>query len=75
MGRLVRLDATGVKCPVPVARTKRALRLLVANDILEVTCSDRMAGIDIPCLLFQTGDELLEVRQDDSVVVVRIRKR
>jgi tRNA 2-thiouridine synthesizing protein A len=70
----VHLDARNVKCPIPVIRTRRALRSLRAGDVLEVTCTDQMAAIDVPCLLFETGDELLEVATSANIVLVRIRK-
>jgi tRNA 2-thiouridine synthesizing protein A len=74
MAKLLRLDATGVACPIPVIRTRKVLRTMGPEDVLEVTCTDPMAGIDIPCLLFKTGDELLGIVNGDGILTVRIRK-
>jgi len=53
-----RLDLTGLKCPLPVLRTRKALRGLRPGERLEVHCSDPLAVIDIPHLIAQTGDRV-----------------
>lgn len=68
-------DLRGLKCPLPVLRTRKALAGLRSGDILLVTCTDPLAAIDIPNLLRQTGDALEETRNDAAVVTFRIRKR
>lgn len=74
MGKTMRLDATGLKCPIPVLRTKKALHGMMPDDILEVACTDPMAEIDIPSLLFKTGDELIDIVVSGGVITLRIRK-
>jgi len=74
MPRIVKLDATGVKCPIPVIRTRRCLVALAPGDILEVSCTDPMADIDIPCLLFKTGDRHIETLSANGVLIIRIEK-
>jgi tRNA 2-thiouridine synthesizing protein A len=44
-------DLRGLKCPLPVLRTRKALASLARGDVLVVTCTDPLAGIDIPNLL------------------------
>jgi tRNA 2-thiouridine synthesizing protein A len=67
-------DLRGLKCPLPVLRTRKALAGCVAGDILIVTCTDPLAGIDIPNLLQETGDTLEETRREARVTTFRIRK-
>ncbi len=55
----VPLDLTGLKCPLPVLRTRKALRGLAPDAILVVICTDPMAAIDIPHLVREEGDTLL----------------
>jgi len=63
------LDLRGLKCPLPVLRTRKALAGLPRGDLLVVTCTDPMAAIDIPHLVRQSGDTLEgEDRQGDSLV-------
>ncbi|MGD0420851.1 MAG: sulfurtransferase TusA family protein [Xanthobacteraceae bacterium] len=68
-------DLRGLKCPLPVLRTRKALAGSAAGDILIVACTDPLAGIDIPNLLRETGDALEEARQEARVTTFRIRKR
>jgi len=69
------LDLRGLKCPLPVLRTRKALAGSKSSDILLVSCTDPLAGIDIPHLLRQTGDVLEDTRSQARVVTFRIRKR
>ncbi len=53
---LTKLDLTGLKCPMPALRTRKALRRLSPGDRLEVLCTDPLAAIDIPAMVQQSGD-------------------
>ncbi len=68
-------DLRGLKCPLPVLRTRKALAGMAPGDILVVSCTDPLAGIDIPALLRETGDALEEIRNEAPVLTFRIKKR
>nr|WP_152428541.1 sulfurtransferase TusA family protein [Methyloferula stellata] len=68
------LDLIGLKCPLPVLRTRKALRKLADGDRLDVACTDPLAVIDIPHMLRETGDRLEGVEEKDDVVTFRIRR-
>jgi tRNA 2-thiouridine synthesizing protein A len=68
------LDLSGLKCPLPVLRTRKALRFLQAGDRLAVTCTDPLASIDVPNLIRETGDVLEDQRQDGAKWRFVIRK-
>src|SRR5438046_9984755 len=53
-----KLDLTGLKCPLPALKTRKALKALTPGDLLEVQCTDPLSVIDIPNLLRETGDRL-----------------
>jgi tRNA 2-thiouridine synthesizing protein A len=69
------LDLKGLKCPLPALKTRKALSRLAAGDELVVECTDPLAGIDIPNLLRETGDALLDTRKKSSLIVFRIKKK
>ncbi len=69
------IDLRGLKCPLPVLRTRKALTGMRPDDVLVVACTDPLAGIDIPNLLRQTGDTLEETRREAKTMTFRIRKR
>ena len=68
------LDLKGLKCPLPALRTRKALKSLAPGSEIVVECTDPMAAIDIPHLLRETGDVLLEEHQGATLLVFRIRK-
>ncbi len=49
------LDLKGLKCPLPVLRTRKALSRLRPGDLLIVECTDPLAPIDIVHLARETG--------------------
>jgi tRNA 2-thiouridine synthesizing protein A len=67
-------DLRGLKCPLPVLRTRKALSGLQPGDVLLVSCTDPLAAIDIPNLLRETGDTLEGTSSEAPVVTFRIRK-
>jgi len=67
-------DLRGLKCPLPVLRTRKALASMRSGEVLVVTCSDPLAGIDIPNLLRETGDALEETRNEAPLMTFWIRK-
>jgi tRNA 2-thiouridine synthesizing protein A len=71
---LTKLDLTGLKCPLPVLRTRKALKNLSPGDRLEVHCSDPLAAIDIPHLIAQTGDRVEMTRDAEMPMVFLIEK-
>jgi Predicted redox protein, regulator of disulfide bond formation len=68
------LDLRGLKCPMPVLRTRRALSRLAAGDRVTVLCTDPLAGIDIPHFLRTAGHELESQTTVDGVVAFVIVK-
>lgn len=68
------LDLTGLKCPLPVLKTRKALPRLQPGDVLEVRCTDPMALIDIPVLIGETGDRIITSERRDEVIVFVIEK-
>jgi tRNA 2-thiouridine synthesizing protein A len=72
--RMIRLDLSGLKCPLPVLRTRKALRNLRPGDRLHVVCTDPLASIDVPNLLRETGDVLEDQQHDGQTLVFVILK-
>ncbi len=53
-------DLRGLKCPLPVLKTRRKLKALHDGDRLILQTSDPLAGIDIPHFCSQEGHQLVE---------------
>lgn len=69
------LDLAGLKCPLPALKTRKALAGLQAGDVLVVTSTDPLAGIDIPNLIRETGDVLRDQEKTGASLVFTIEKR
>lgn len=64
-----KLDLTGLKCPLPALKTRKALKPLKPGDRLEVHCTDPLSVIDIPNLIRETGDSVeITARAEDRIV-------
>lgn len=62
------VDATGLACPLPILRAKKALATLVAGDVLRVITTDRGAVRDFQAFCKQTGNTLLaQIDETDRV--------
>ena len=68
------LDLTGFKCPLPALKTRKALKGIAVGEHLEVRCTDPLAGIDIPNLIRETGDQIVSQHQNDRHIVFLIAK-
>ncbi|RDI59287.1 sulfurtransferase TusA family protein [Microvirga subterranea] len=71
---MIVLDLSGLKCPLPVLRTRKALRGLNPGDQLQVICTDPLAAIDVPNLVRETGDILMNQQQNNAQTTFLIRK-
>jgi tRNA 2-thiouridine synthesizing protein A len=69
------LDLSGLKCPLPALKTRKALGGLASGDQLTVLSTDPLAEIDIPNLVRETGDALVETRRRDAGLEFVIEKR
>ena len=57
------LDATGLLCPLPVLKARRALKPLAPGAVLEVLATDPGATKDFEHFCATTGCELLEASE------------
>jgi tRNA 2-thiouridine synthesizing protein A len=69
-----KLDLTGLKCPLPALKTRKALKALKPGDFLEVHCTDPLSVIDIPNLIRETGDKVEITARAERAIVFLIEK-
>jgi tRNA 2-thiouridine synthesizing protein A len=69
------LDATGLLCPLPVLKARRALRAVQAGGILRVLATDPGAVKDFEHFCQTTGCQLIESSQErEGVFRFRLKK-
>ena len=61
------LDAKGLNCPLPILKARKALKEVPSGGTLEVLATDPGSVADFEAFCRQTGNELVEHSQDDSV--------
>lgn len=68
-------DLRGLKCPLPVLKTRRKLLSLASGALIRVETSDPLAGIDIPHFCNEDGHDLVETEKTPEGHRFLIRKR
>ena len=68
------LDASGLKCPMPIVRTRQAIDEIAAGEVLEVISTDRGSLQDLPAWAESTGNRLIETREEGERFVFLIEK-
>jgi tRNA 2-thiouridine synthesizing protein A len=71
---ITKLDLTGLKCPLPALKTRKALKSVPSGDFLEVHCTDPLSVIDIPSLIRETGDKVEISERAEHRIVFLIQK-
>ena len=61
------LDAKGLNCPLPILRTKIAIKDVPSGGTIEVLATDPGSVADFGAFCRATGHELLESGEDDGV--------
>jgi tRNA 2-thiouridine synthesizing protein A len=58
------LDTSGLNCPLPILKTKKALKSMAAGETLELLATDPGSVADIAAFCNQTGNDLVESSED-----------
>ena len=69
------VDLKGLNCPMPMLKTKKALQGADTGRIMQFEITDAGSKTDMPALLKRSGDELLELNENDGVYTFLIRKK
>ena len=70
-----RLDAQGLKCPLPVLRARKALRDVSPGETLTVEVTDTAAPADFRAFCEQAGHEIVSSDEADGVYTIVIRRK
>ncbi|WP_296494274.1 sulfurtransferase TusA family protein [Rhodoferax sp.] len=67
-------DASGLSCPLPIVKTKKALSDMASGQILKVISTDPGSVCDMAAFAEQTGNDLLEQGSENSKFVFFLKK-
>ncbi len=68
------LDTKGLNCPLPVLKTRRALKNVPVGEVLTVVATDPASAIDFRHFCATTGHELVDATEADGVFTYVIRR-
>jgi TusA-related sulfurtransferase len=70
-----KLDTSGLTCPLPILKAKKALADMASGEVLRVVATDPGSVRDFQAFARQTGNELVEQSNAGSDYVHLLRRR
>ena len=68
------LDVRGMYCPGPVMETAKAIKEIGIGEVLEVLATDPAARPDIEAWARRTGQQILDIQQQEGVTRILIKR-
>ncbi len=69
------VDARGLNCPLPILKAKKALAGMQSGQLLRVLATDPGSVRDFQAFARQTGNELVEQKQEPNSIAHVMRRR
>ena len=70
----MKIDCLGLFCPMPILKTREAMKSLRTGQVLEMTSDDPASEADMRSWSAKTGNELLGIERDGPVYRFLVRK-
>ncbi len=67
-------DASGLACPLPIVKTKKALSDMASGQVLRVIATDPGSVCDMAAFAEATGNQLLEQSSEDKKYIFLLKK-
>lgn len=71
----VEVDASGLNCPLPLLRLKKALMAMKSGDVVKVIATDPAAHLDFGVYSDQAGHQIIEFIKHTHMQIFYIRKK
>ena len=68
------LDCLGLFCPMPIVKTREAMKTMAPGQVLEMVSDDPASEADMKSWAKRTGNELLAVTKDGPIYRFLVRK-
>jgi tRNA 2-thiouridine synthesizing protein A len=68
------LDATGLNCPLPILRAKKALNGMQSGQVLHIIATDPGSVKDFEAFSKQTGNNLMESHEEGGKFYFLLKK-
>ena len=68
------LDCVGLFCPMPILKTREAMRVMTVGQLLEMWSDDPASEADMKSWTGRTGHELVAIERHGTVFHFVVRK-
>ncbi len=68
------IDCVGLFCPIPILKTREAIKTMAVGQVLAMTSDDPSSEADMKSWTTRTGHELLEMDKHGAVFRFVVRK-
>ncbi len=69
------LDASGLNCPLPLLRLKKALMGMSSGDVVKVIATDPAAHLDFGVYADQTGHQIIQLVKESDKQIFYFKKK
>jgi TusA-related sulfurtransferase len=69
------IDTSGLNCPLPILKAKKALAELNSGQVLKVIATDKSSVRDFQAFAKQTGNELIDQQTIGADFIHVLRRR
>ncbi|HEY3064828.1 MAG TPA: sulfurtransferase TusA family protein [Methylomirabilota bacterium] len=69
-----KIDCVGLFCPMPILKTREAMKRLAPGEVLEMTSDDPASEADVKSWTARTGHELLDIEKNGAIFRFLLRK-
>lgn len=69
------VDASGLQCPLPLLRLKKALMEMASGDVIKIIATDPAAHLDFGVYTEQAGHQLLNLIKQEHQQIFYIKKK
>jgi tRNA 2-thiouridine synthesizing protein A len=69
------VDASGLNCPLPLLRLKKALMDMASGDVVKVIATDPAAHLDFGVYSDQTGHQIIQLIKESNKQIFYFKKK
>lgn len=70
----IEVDASGLQCPLPLLRLKKAIMEIDSGQVVKVIATDPAAHLDFGVFVQQAGHQALHIAREEQRQIFFIRK-
>lgn len=68
------IDCIGLFCPMPIVKTREAIREMAVGQVLEMRSDDPASDADMKTWVERSGHEMIDVSREGAVYRFLVRK-